>query len=147
MKIIHAAQGQLDLLAPLFDQYRQFYGQPSNPAGARTFLADRMRAKDSVIFLALDESGKGLGFVQLYPSFSSVGMKRMWILNDLFVDSLARRQGIAEGLVRQCVRLAQETKSQGLMLETAADNTPAQKLYEKLGWRREKEFLTFRIDT
>ena len=146
MKIIHAGQKHLDVLAPLFDHYRQFYGMKPDLAGARTFLAGRMRAKESVVFLALDEAENGLGFVQLYPSFSSVSMKRLWILNDLFVDKSARRKGLAEALIRQCIQLAKETKSSGLVLETAGDNLAAQRLYEKLGWRREKEFLTYRID-
>lgn len=145
--IIHAAQGHLDVLAPLFDQYRQFYGQSSNPAGARTFLAERIRAGDSVIFLALDGLGKGLGFVQLYPSFSSVSMERLWILNDLFVEQSARRKGVAEALIRQGIQLAKETNSCGLVLETAGDNLAAQQLYEKLGWKQENEFRTFRFDT
>jgi ribosomal protein S18 acetylase RimI-like enzyme len=147
MKIVRASSDSLDLLVPLFDQYRQFYSQRSDIDGAREFLASRLKKKDSVIYIAFGESDNdALGFVQLYPSFSSVSMKSIWILNDLFVDPSARRQKVAEALIHEAIRHAKETKSRGLILETAIDNAPAQRLYEKLGWTKEEGFLTYRID-
>ena len=38
--------------------------------------------------------GTGVGFVQLYPTFTSIGAKRAWVLNDLFVVPEARRRGV-----------------------------------------------------
>ena len=73
-------------------------------------------------------------------------MKRLWILNDLFVTKEARRQGVAEALIRQCEAFGRETNSKGLVLETAADNIPAQTLYRKLGWRKEEEFDRYYIN-
>ncbi|MFV1979747.1 MAG: hypothetical protein ACC655_01210, partial [Rhodothermia bacterium] len=80
--IVEVGPDDLDVLVPLFDAYRVFYEQPSDPERARTFLTARMRMGESTIFLAgLD--GEPAGFVQLYPSFSSVSTARIWILNDL----------------------------------------------------------------
>jgi len=91
--IIRATIDQLDLIAPLFDGYRQFYKQPSNVDKARQFIKDRLIRHESVIFLALlDEAA--VGFTQLYPSFSSTSMQRLWILNDLFVAPDGRRSGV-----------------------------------------------------
>ena len=90
----------LDTLAPLFDGYRQFYRQPADLARARDFLAERFRHHESLILLARDEHGAGLGFTQLYPLFSSVRTVRTWLLNDLFVVVQARRQGVASALLR-----------------------------------------------
>ncbi len=147
MKIVRASFDSLDFLAPLFDQYRQFYGQRSDLQGARAFLTDRFTNNDSVIYMAFREPGSdALGFIQLYPSFSSVSLKALWILNDLFVARSARRQKVAEGLIDQAVRHAKETKSKGLILETAIDNAPARRLYEKLGWTKEEGFLTYKIN-
>lgn len=87
-----------------------------------------------------------LGFVQLYPSFSSVSMKRLWVLNDLFVVPGARRRGAAEALMARARRLALETGAEGLVLETAVDNKKAQRLYEKLGWKRDREFYRYNLD-
>ena len=68
-----AALADLDLVAPLFDAYRQFYGRASDLAAATAFLRDRFGHGQSVIFLALD-GAEPVGFTQLYPSFSSVSL-------------------------------------------------------------------------
>jgi GNAT superfamily N-acetyltransferase len=141
---IRATLDHLAILAPLFDAYRQFYKQPSDLAGARQFLSERLANDESVIFLALGEDA-GLGFTQLYPSFSSTSMKRLWILNDLFVVPEARREGIGEALLERARQFAIETGAKGLMLETATDNLTAQRLYERLGWQRETEFYVYHL--
>jgi len=139
MNILHATVGHLQLLVPLFDAYRQFYKQKPAPGEAESFLRERLKREDSVIFLAVDDSQAPLGFVQLYPSFSSVSMKRLWILNDLFVAPSARGKGVARALLKRSTELARETNSKGLVLETGVDNGPAQQLYEASGWIKEKE--------
>lgn len=147
MKILRSSLDSLELLVPLFDQYRQFYKQRPDLQGARAFLSDRLRNGDSVVYIAFEDPGsKPLGFVQLYPSFSSVAMKPLWILNDLFVTPVARGHGVAEALIRQSIKHAQQTNARGIVLETAVDNAPARRLYEKLGWLREEGFLTYKID-
>src|ERR1700744_4659151 len=90
----------LDLLVPLFDAYRQFYRQKSDPGLAREFLSDRFRHCEAVVFLALASDGKALGFTQLYPSFSSGAARRIFILNDLFVAHEARRGGVGRELLK-----------------------------------------------
>ncbi len=146
MNIIHARLNDLDLLVPLFDQYRQFYEQPSDPVGARNFLAERLRNKESVILLALEEDQSPAGFVQLYPSWTSVSMKRLWILNDLFVSPSYRRKGVAQSLIKKAIEVAKETRCKGLTLETLRQNVPVQKLIEKLGWKREEQFFVYYLD-
>lgn len=146
MDIVHARPDHLDLLIPLFDQYRQFYQQPSDPDGARKFLAERLRNKESMILFSLDEDGSPCGFVQLYPSFTSVFMKRLWILNDLFVAPPARRKGAAKVLIGKAIEVARETKSRGLTLETQRRNVRLQKLIESLGWKRDNEFYVYYLD-
>ena len=102
--IIRADLEHLQILAPLFDAYRVFYEQASDLAGAREYLQQRLSNLDSVIFLALD-GRRGLGFCQLYPSFTSVRMRRIWILYDLFVIREARRQGIGRALMERVRKL------------------------------------------
>ncbi len=133
--VIRATRRQLGLIVPLFDAYRQFYQQPSDIEGARQFLAERLQRRQSVIFLAVSE-GVGLGFVQLYPTFSSVAMQPVWILNDLFVAKEFRRLKVASALLERAQAHAHTTRAIGLELETATDNFPAQALYEASGWTR-----------
>lgn len=132
------------LLAPMFDAYRQFYHQPPDINGSRRFLEQRLKQDESVVFLAVDDSGEqGLGFVQLYPSFSSVAALPIWILHDLFVVPERRRQGVARALMEAARVLAAETGADGLALSTATDNFGAQSLYESLGYRRDKKFIYY----
>jgi len=64
----------VDIIAPLFDKYRQFYKQPANKDPAAFFIKERLEKNESVIFLATWNS-EPAGFTQLYPIFSSVRMR------------------------------------------------------------------------
>lgn len=133
-----ATLDDLAALALLFDAYRVFYGRASNPALARAFLTERLQHGESTIFIAHDAaSTAALGFTQLYPSFSSVSARRIWILNDLFVAPAARRRGVARALMACARTFATTDGAIRLVLETAADNHGAQALYESLGYARE----------
>ncbi len=137
MEIIRTTVEHLDQLAPLFDGYRIFYKQPSDLAKARAFLAERFENKESVIFAAADDAGNLVGFTQLYPLFSSVSARRVWLLNDLYVAPEARRQGVARALMNAARDFGVETGAKGVALETGIDNTQAQALYEDLGYEKQ----------
>ncbi|MEK5038486.1 GNAT family N-acetyltransferase [Sporosarcina sp. FSL K6-3457] len=142
MTIVQATINDLDALTELFDLYRQFYQQPSDLDGARTFLNDRLSNEESIVFLALDNN-EAIGFVQLYPSFSSVSMKRTWVLNDLYVKESGRGKGFGEALIRRAITFAVEVGAKGVLLETGKDNITAQRLYEKIGFAKETNYFYF----
>ena len=141
-----AGAADADLVAPLFDAYRQFYEQPADLALARSFIAARLEAGESVVFLA-ERDGRPVGFVQLYPLFSSTAARprRLWLLNDLYVAPEARGSGVARALMLRARRLAEETDAVGLELATAQTNVAAQRLYESLGWRRDEKFPRYEL--
>lgn len=91
MNIYQAELKDIKGITPLFNKYREFYRQAPDQDGAETFLKTRLKNGESVIFTA-SENGEYLGFAQLYPVFSSVAMKRTYILNDLFVAEHARKR-------------------------------------------------------
>ncbi len=130
----------IELVASLFDQYRQFYDQPADPEGARAFIRERLAQAESVIFgaepnvMPAAASSRLWGFVQLYPSFSSVAAARIWIVNDLFVVRRARGAGIGRALLERARRHAIATRARRLILETRAWNVPAQSLFEAVGY-------------
>lgn len=142
MEILRAQAKDADLIAPLFDAYRQFYQAPSDIEASRQFIFERLTNDESVIFLAM-EAERALGFVQLYPLFASVALQSLWLLNDLFVDPAARKQGVGERLMKDAEQFASEIGSRGLFLRTAIDNYPAQQLYEKCGWVRDNKFYRY----
>ncbi len=118
----------------LFDLYRVFYNQESNLKASKLFLLERFENKDSKIFVT-EDSGILVGFVQLYPIFSSTQMKRLWLLNDLFVDESYRGKGYSKGLIEAAKNLANETNSAGLLLETDKNNFVGNLLYPKVGFK------------
>ncbi|WP_053589046.1 GNAT family N-acetyltransferase [Bacillus sp. FJAT-22090] len=141
INVMVAGLNELDLVTTLFDKYRVFYNQESNLEAGRKFIEERMKEKQSVIFLVTQEQVNDvlpLGFVQLFPSFSSVSMERLWILNDLYVDQSARRLGVAKLLLEKAKEYAIQTNSKGLVLETAIDNLNAQRLYESIGYKKDR---------
>ncbi|MFL9813030.1 GNAT family N-acetyltransferase [Stutzerimonas sp. VN223-3] len=142
-EILRAEVAEVSGIAPLFNAYRMFYGQPSDLALANIFLAERIRNDESVIFYARDAAGTYLGFTQLYPIFSSISAQRSWILNDLYVTESARGRGIGRMLMKRASEHAIATGAGALALETAKTNTGAQRLYESLGYVRDNEFYSY----
>jgi GNAT superfamily N-acetyltransferase len=144
--VIRASLEHIDQLTPLFDGYRQFYRQPSDLDGARQFLTERLANDESVIFLAvMDDSA--LGFTQLYPLFSSVSMRSLWLLNDLYVTPEGRRRGVATALMERARQFSIETGAKGLNLATEISNIAAQALYEGQGWTRDERFYHYALNT
>ena len=142
MKIRFADSKDLKSLADLFSSYLKFYKTEKSPAELVDFLNQRISKKESLIWVCEDSSGL-LGFVQVYPSFSSLSLKALWILNDLFVLESARRKGIARKLI-ECVQIeAKKSGVVGLSLMTGIENTSAQKLYESLGWKKVEEYFSY----
>lgn len=132
-----AGPADLDALALLFDAYRQFYGQPSDVPRARDWLRSRLRVGESVVLLA-KRGGAIVGFVQLYPMFSSVRTAKTWILNDLYVDAAARRGGVASTLLEAAANFARADGAAGISLETTQDNAAARALYRAAGWSEDQ---------
>ena len=120
---------------------RVFYRQKSDIRAAKEFLYKRLAAQDTIIYIAYMDK-KALGFVQLFPSFSSVSMQPLYILNDLYVDKNYRKQGIGVALLNKAKQLCKEKNYKGLALQTEKNN-PAQHLYESLGWKKDKDLQYF----
>lgn len=137
-----AVLADLEALASLFDQYRRFQGQPGNLPAASAFLRDRFEHGESVLFIAFDGETP-VGFAQLYPSFSSVSLSRVYILNDLYVAEAGRRRGVASALLAALEAYAWTFGAARVTLNVARDNTSAQALYQSQGWSQDQQFHMF----
>lgn len=144
MDVFQAHLEHLEEVSKLFDQYRIFYQSTSDCEAARKFIKARLQKKDSTIFVASKE-GRIVGFTQLYPSFSSISMQRIWILNDLFVDEGHRRTGVAKALMCAAENFARETASVRLILATQISNVAAQSLYQLRGYVKDEEFYHYAL--
>jgi GNAT superfamily N-acetyltransferase len=139
MKIKKAILADLEELNELFDGYRVFYEKESDKQASKAFLKERIEQNESVIFISRNEEGIATGFVQLYPVFSSTRMKRLWLLNDLYVDPKYRGQGFSKALIERSKELCGETDACGMMLETAKDNHVGNQLYPRTGWTLDED--------
>ncbi|AMR65756.1 MULTISPECIES: GNAT family N-acetyltransferase [Pseudomonadaceae] len=147
MRIVQATLEHLDLLTPLFIKYREFYGELPFPDSSRKFLETRLKRKESVIYLALaDDEDKLLGYCQLFPSYSSLSLKRVWILNDIFVAEDARRMLVADRLLQTAKQMAKETNAVRMRVATSVSNEVAQKTYESIGFREDTRFKNYTLE-
>jgi len=133
----------LDAVAPLFDDYRQFYGMPPDLALARRYLVARFSRQESAILVAEDAHGQVVGFTQLYPAFCSVLADRIYVLYDLFVAPSARGTGAGRALMEAAEAFARKNGAARLELQTAKTNTIGQSLYESCGWQRDEAFFVY----
>lgn len=144
MEVIRAEAIHLGDAAFLFDRYRQFYQQESNIEAGLKFLEDRIRNGESVVFLTYADN-KPVGFMQLYPTFSSISIQGAWLLNDLYVEASHRKLGIGRALLDTASAFGMQSGAKYLMLQTGYDNILAQRLYESKGWKRDSD-LFYRFD-
>jgi len=146
VRVGQAGPEDLAPIARLFDAYRVFYRQPSDVSAAEAFIAERFQRRDSVIFLARAD-GAPAGFIQFYPSLSSVSMRPIWILNDLFVDPGHRNKGVGRKLMDRAREFATATGAVRIELTTERTNTTAQKLYRACGYALDDVFYKFILTT
>ena len=142
VEIVEATAADIETVAQLFDAYRVFYRQSSDLAAARAFITQRFARRDAAIFLA-KQDGAAVGFVQLYPSLSSVSMGPIWILNDLFVASTARGGGVGRRLMDKARDFARASGACRIELTTERANTVAQGLYRAAGYARDDVFYKY----
>ncbi len=134
-RITTATLDTLEDLIPLFDAYRVFYGQPSDLDAARAFLLERFLLRESVVFMAY-QGEAAVGFTQLYPLFSSTSMRRIWLLNDLYVAPEMRGQRVGQALIERSLEHARLSGAARVELATAHTNLSGQKLYERMEFER-----------
>ncbi|UXY15324.1 GNAT family N-acetyltransferase [Chitiniphilus purpureus] len=138
-EVRYASLDDLARLAPLFAAYRVFYEQPHDLPAAHAFLHERLARQESVLLLA-ELDGEPAGFIQLYPSFCSIGAARIWILSDLYVVPEARSRGVARALMEKARQHGLASGAIRLELSTAHTNLAGQALYESLGYQRDTVF-------
>ena len=142
-KIIEADENYIDQIGNLFDLYRQFYKYDSNIIESTNFIRDRIRKKESKIFIGINENKKAVGFVQLYETFGSLDLGKIIILYDLFVNKKYRKNKIGRNLMIKSHNYARSIKAKRIQLSTAIDNFIGQSLYESLGYIKDKDFYTY----
>ncbi|GHI88927.1 N-acetyltransferase family protein [Streptomyces xanthophaeus] len=140
-----AGEADVETAAGLFTGYLGFYGVDvaPDPDRPRAFLAERIAKDESLVLLADVPEAGTVGFAQVYRTFSSLSMRPIWVLGDLYVAPAGRRTGAGRALLREVLDRARAAGVAGVQLETAYDNEIAQGLYEAEGFVREGFHLYF----
>ena len=142
MTIRRANKEDVEAIAVLFDAYRVWYRKEADLDGAKEFIKDRLTYNESVIYLAIKDD-EAIGFTQLYPIFSSTRMRRMWLLNDLFVAKSQRGTGVGKALIQKAQAFSKQTGAAGITLETEVSNNVGNHLYLSLGFKLEQNNFYF----
>lgn len=140
-QITKVTSSDLPELHVLVEKYRAFYKQVESEKTS-SFLEQRIASNEAVAFIARVD-GNAIGFTLLYPTFSTVSLSSIWLLNDLYVDESARGQGIATELMEVAESAAQQAGATRVFLRTANDNLPAQALYEGRNWVKDEVFRRY----
>ena len=142
MKIFKAEQWNLDLLLPLFEQYRLHHGMSENPERTLTFLRNRIRFSESILFLAVNDAQQAIGFIQLYPRLSSLQLQRYWQLTDIFVQDRPNKTEIYTALIEKAKEFVCYTQSRFLVVE---QNTQHHEIWENEGFRLNPKKAIFEL--
>ena len=142
IEIRRAAADDLESLLPLFEEYLQFYGLGHPVSDIGHFLAERLQRQDTIILVAW-ENAAPVGFTHLLPSWSSLGLASIAILNDLFVMPGSRGKRVATTLMKAAEREALARGMTRLELVTAVGNDRAQSLYRHQQWSQVTGYITF----
>ena len=132
----------LAALVPLVDAYRRFYEQPSDVVAAERFVRERFAAGDTQFFVARDAEAL-LGFAHLLFSLETVSLRRIGILEDIFVTESARGRGVGGALLDAAETFARAGGLARLTLATAHQNRTAQRLYLAHGYVPDQRFRSF----
>ena len=142
-KIIRAESNHIKMVGQLFDLYRLFYSYQSDINISTNYIKNRIENNQSTIFIALDENGIALGFVQLYETYGSLDLGKIIILYDLYVREEYRKNKIGKQLMLKSHEHAKNINAKRIQLSTATDNFIGQSLYESLGYVKDIDFYTY----
>jgi GNAT superfamily N-acetyltransferase len=137
-RIARATIDDVERILPLFDAYRAFFAGSTSEV-SRRFLEERLRSDESVIFAAWSDAS-AVGFIQLYPLWSSWYCRRIWFLSDLYVAEAARNRGIGAKLVERVIGFAKETNASSVMVELPRREPHLAEFYARLGFGRDEIF-------
>jgi ribosomal protein S18 acetylase RimI-like enzyme len=146
MHIVKCTEEHLVSLVDIFEDYRQFCGFERSKNETKAFLKKLICNGESTIFVAIDsEKNSVMGFVNLYPCYSSLALQRLWILNDLGVASSYRGRGVSKALIQRVQEFAQETNAIRIELKTELKNTTARSLYKSMNFTVDSDNVYYRV--
>jgi GNAT superfamily N-acetyltransferase len=130
-------EAHLEQLLPLIAAYQRFYEvEDVDNERNRTFFARFIAPSPDGVLLGAWHGDELLGYACLYWHFTSLVPAETVLMNDLFVTSEARGQGVGRALIEASADVARKRGAHHLEWATAPHNEAAQRLYEATGAER-----------
>ena len=145
LNITGVTASDLPELLPMMRGYCDFYRvDPSD---------DRLLALSNALIDNPDEGvqliargdGAPLGFATVYWTWQTLYAARVGVLNDLYVEPVARGTGTGRALIDHGLQLCRDRGAEKLVWETAPDNATAQRLYDGIGAAK-STWLSYELD-
>lgn len=94
---------------------------------SRAIFEETLESKDNKILVA-EADGVIAGYINLWYVLDEVTVANIAVAKDY------RRQGVAASIMEHALKLSEEQGMYGVTLEVRTSNTPAIKLYERMGF-------------
>lgn len=131
---------------PLWDGYNAFYGRSGetalDPRITETTWERFFDDDEPVYALVAESSGEILGIVHYLFHRSTISIKPVCYLQDLFTAETARGKGIASALIRAVYEGAQARGASRVYWQTHNTNATARRVYDKLA--EDSGFIVYR---
>lgn len=135
----------IDKCVNVVEEYREFCGFKPSPEETTGFFKNILTENEATTFIAISEEDEVMGFVNLYPSYSTLALSKIWILNDLGVSRDFKRIGVAQTLIRESIKFAKNTGAIRIELKTDKTNLNAQRLYSEIGFKIDQDNIYYRV--
>ncbi|MGL1930391.1 MAG: GNAT family N-acetyltransferase [Desulfotalea sp.] len=145
MLVQKLSEGYLAQFVDLVDQYREFCGFNKSPKKTKEFFQNLLTNNEANTFIAINAEDEVMGFVNLYPSYSTLALRKIWILNDLGVSAKFRRMGVAQALIAEVIGFAKTSGAIRIELKTEITNRSAQKLYSEIGFAIDNDNIYYKV--
>ncbi|MFM6907012.1 MAG: GNAT family N-acetyltransferase [Acinetobacter tjernbergiae] len=142
MKIYKAQYADVSRVSEIFNLYRIFYKQKCDVGRCEEFIENNILENRSDIFI-LECDGRIVSFVQLYKNYCSIDLCLYYYLSDLYVVEDERGNGYATKIMEHIIELYSNSDFKRITLDTAKTNIFAQRLYEKLNYKRDETYITY----
>ena len=131
-----------------FDPARFLAAHDGADEGYAWFLRTQLAEPDSVVLVA-ERDRDVIGYV--YAGLEPLSWKELrdaaGFIHDVVVDERGRRAGVARALIDRAVEWLRSRGAPRVMLWTADQNAAAQRLFERVGFRRTMIEMTMELPT
>ena len=137
LRVEPISESEYETLIPMIAAYQGFYeAKEIRDDRNREFFRRFLAPSEAGMLIGAWQGERLVGYACLYWHFSSTKAVETVLMNDLYVDEGARREGVGRALIDASAEVARGRGAPLLEWSTAPDNATAQRLYDSTGAER-----------